>query len=118
MSSEHEEGAHVGDGFCPECYGLVRCWAVSRPPIIRTPNLNAMPHAICALQAPAGSGTGAAAGSSGSTMSRLCAGSASPVTMYQPVSPPQGHSKIEKRDVKGFREIFVRAFECEDCGHK
>ncbi|KAL4425611.1 hypothetical protein ABPG75_009627 [Micractinium tetrahymenae] len=51
MSSEHDEGAHVGDGFCPECYGL-------------------------------------------------------------------GHSKIEKRDVKGFREIFVRAFECEECGHK
>jgi hypothetical protein len=28
----------------------------------------------------------------------------------------QGRFKIEKRDVPGFREIIVRAFECEDCG--
>lgn len=30
----------------------------------------------------------------------------------------QGHSRIVKRDVKGFREIYVRAFECEDCSRK
>jgi len=30
----------------------------------------------------------------------------------------QGRGKLEKRDVPGFREIIVRAFECEDCGFK
>lgn len=29
-----------------------------------------------------------------------------------------GRGKLEKRDVAGFREIIVRAFECEDCGFK
>ncbi len=49
MSSEHGEGAHVGDSFCPECYGLVRSDGLF--PTADRPSATCTCHASCYVQA-------------------------------------------------------------------
>lgn len=94
-------------------YAALACF---RPPIDPVPPAHAMPHATCKPRRD----MSAAAPLHRKSASR---GERPFVRSHPPscaltVPPPQGHSKIEKRDVTGFREIFVRAFECEDCGRR
>ena len=94
----------MNDGFCPECYGIVSgC---------RTTGVAGFCPAMPPLLTAA-----AAAAACRRLLPHLLA-AACPSVRLSTLSSVQGRGKLEKRDVTGFREIIVRAFECEDCGFK
>ena len=101
------EGQHIGDAFCAECYGLVSRRSA---------------HACVAGTVAAAAATAAAAACCLQPLHPTSQPMAGPWQASQPIpacaAPLQGQSRLVQREVPGFRRILVRAFECEDCGRR